>query len=63
MSEEHKSISGVSEHIFKQFLGSLKKEKVEEDIIAKLKNSLIDESDTSEKSIRQAIFPDNNVEL
>jgi len=62
MTEENNNkIISVPQQVFDQFLKELGNQKVSEEVIGRLKKTLIDEGRVSVEALKTALFSDGNI--
>ena len=60
MERTDDKMMNVPQQVFDQFLKALKEQKVPEEIIARLRKTLIDNEQTSVEALKAALFSDDN---
>ena len=61
--ETQNGVTGVPRQVFEKFLKDLQEKGVVADVITRLQKTLIDQSSTSEASVKQALFGDSNIDI
>ena len=55
-SDVDNAITDVPEQVFKSFLAALKEDKLPADLVARLRRTLLEQKDFTERSITSALF-------
>lgn len=60
-TKKTEKISNVPRQLFEQFLKELEKQKVPEEVVKRLVDTLVNNGQISVKALKAALFEDNNI--